>query len=281
MRPRRPGVLGVFSCGISAFHAGRPPRAFRLDYTPLSTTHTVFGQKQATVPALPRHRRQLSTDHPAFGTNRAFSPGRPFKGPISVSGFFLAVDPNFAAGTQNRMNPNAQITVRDSEGNMSRVRYRCHLESYTGLKLEALIRLQVGWISPKVTFSFIPYVIYLGKGFDLSIPFFIHFTMVSVLDEHGDRTGSFLYFSGTPMLGFSAGLTQIRRGKLVLNPAKEVDPVEESKQFVGKIHVRQLGFVLLKCLGYALCFLACVPASQRFLQYMLPDPFHRHSESAV
>ncbi|KAH9579985.1 hypothetical protein LSM04_005560 [Trypanosoma melophagium] len=179
------------------------------------------------------------------------------------------------------MNPNAQLTVRDGDGNMSRVRYRCYLESSTGLKLEALIRLQVGWISPKVTFSSIPYVIYLGKGFDISIPFLIHFTMVSVLDEHGDRTGSFLYFSGTPMLGFSAGLTHIRKGKLVLNPSKKVDPVEESKQFFGKIHVRQLGFVLLKCLTYVFCFLACIPASQRALQYMLPDPFHRHSEKAV
>ncbi|RNF00924.1 hypothetical protein TraAM80_07314 [Trypanosoma rangeli] len=281
MRPGRPGTLNVVSCGIPALHASRPPRTLRPGYTPLSTTHTVFGQKQATVPAVPRRRSLLSTDHVAFGTSKSLTFDRPFKGPISVSGFFLAVDPNFAAGTQSRMNPNAQITVRDSEGNMSRVRYRCYLESDTGLKLEALIRLQVGWISPKVTFSFIPYVIYLGKGFDVSIPFLIHFTMVPVLDEHGDHTGSFLYFSGTPMLGFSAGLTQIQKGKLVLNPSRKVDPVEESKQFVGNVHVRQLGFVLLKCLIYALCFLACVPASQRVLQCILPDPFHRHSESAV
>ncbi|RNF18065.1 uncharacterized protein Tco025E_04619 [Trypanosoma conorhini] len=281
MRLGRPGKLSVVSRGMSAFHAGRPPRALRPGYTPLSTTHTVFGQKQATVPAVPRRRSLLSTDHPVFGTSKPLTSDGPFKGPISISGFFLAIDPNFAAGTQSRMNPNAQITVRDSEGNMSRVRYRCHLESDTGLKLEALIRLQVGWVSPKVTFSSIPYVIYLGKGFDVSIPFLMHFTMVSVLDEHGDHTGSFLYFSGTPMLGFSAGLTQIRRGKLVLNPSREVDPVEESKQFVGNIHVRQLGFVVLKCLVYALCCLACVPASQRVFQYILPDPFHRHSEGAV
>ncbi|ORC91086.1 uncharacterized protein TM35_000075100 [Trypanosoma theileri] len=257
------------------------PRALRPNYTPLCTSHKVFGQKQATVPTKLRNKHLLSTDHPAFGKKKAFPSERPFKGPISISGFFVAVDPNLAAGPRNRMNPNAQLTVRDGDGNMSRVRYRCYLESCTGLKLEALIRLQVGWISPKVTFSSIPYVIYLGKGFDISIPFLIHFTMVAVLDEHGDRTGSFLYFSGTPMLGFSAGLTQIRKGKLVLNPSKKVDPIEESKQFFGKIHVRQLGFVLLKCLTYVFCLLACIPASQRALQYMLPDPFHRHSEKVV
>ncbi|KEG09416.1 hypothetical protein DQ04_05251010 [Trypanosoma grayi] len=259
----------------------KSPRALRPKHTPLCTSHAVFGQRQATIPAALYNKRLLSTDHPAFGTKKAFPSDGPFKGPISISGFFLAVDPNFAAGPNDRMNPNAQITVRDSEGQMSRVRYRCHLESCTGMKLEALIRLQVGWISPKVTFSCIPDVIFLGKGFDVSIPFLIHFTMVSVLDEHGDRTGSFLYFSGTPMLGFSAGFTRIKRGKLVLNPSKRVDPAEGSKQFVGKVHVRQLGFVFLKCLTYAVCFIACVPASQKVLQCMLPDPFHRHSEKSV
>nr|CCC90853.1 unnamed protein product [Trypanosoma congolense IL3000] len=171
------------------------------------------------------------------------------------------------------MNPNAQITVRDHKGNMSRLRYRCHLESSKGLKLEALIRMQVGWISPKVVFCSIPHVIHLGKGFDISIPLLVHFTMVSVLDEQGNNTGSFLYYSGTPLLGFSVGFSRITRGKLVLDPSKSVNPAEEAKLFVGKCHVRQLGFLLLKCLAYIACLAAFLPTSKRVLYFFSSEPW--------
>ncbi|EPY34721.1 hypothetical protein STCU_01381 [Strigomonas culicis] len=102
--------------------------------------------------------------------------------------------------------------------------------------------------------------------------------MVSLLDEHGDTTGSFLYLSGTPWLGFSAGLSRIKWGKLVLSPTKVVDPSEEGSDFIGHVHYRQVGFVLFKCACYLCCLLAFIPASQRLLGYLLPDPFHRHSE---
>jgi hypothetical protein len=255
------------------------PRSQRQGYHPLDTSHPVFGLKQAEVPS-PSHQRRklLSTDHPAFGTRKTLSSSDCFEGPVYVSGFFLSIDPNFTIGGKGCMNPNAQITTRDTAGNMARARYRCYIEYSGGMKLEALIRTQVGWMSPRVVYSHIPYVIFLGKGIDLSFPFLFHFTMVSILDEHGDNTGSFLYFSGTPWLGISAGFSRIGGGKLVLNPTKVVDPYREVSDFIGHVHYRQMGFVLVKCLGYLLCFLACVPATQRMLQYLLPDPFHRHSE---
>ncbi|KAG8344487.1 hypothetical protein ERJ75_001245300 [Trypanosoma vivax] len=256
----------------SVFHAARtistpPPR-----FATLPTSHAVFGQKQAALPAAPRKRPLLAVDHPVFGRNKmSFAEGL-FNGRISVSGFFLAIDPNVAAGSRSPMNPNAQITVCDEKGNMSRIRYRCHLESHTGLQLEALIRLQVGWISPKITFTSVPYVIHLGRGFDVSVPFLIHFTMVSILDERGNSTGSCLYFSGTPLLGFSAGIARITGGKLVLDPSKNVNPAEEAKQFVGRVHVRQLGFVMLKILTYFICLVACIPATQHIFQRAATGP---------
>ncbi|AAZ11708.1 uncharacterized protein TEOVI_000415100 [Trypanosoma equiperdum] len=248
---------------------GEPARPRR---TLLSTSHPLFGQQQATLPTAQSSRRLLPTDHPVFGTKGLFRVEEPFKGPIRVSGFFLAIDPHIAAGPGKPMNPNAQITVSDKEGNMSRVRYRCLLESRRGLRLEALIRMQVGWISPKVTFRSIPHVIHLGKGFDVSIPLLMHFTMVSVLDECGNKTGSFLYLSGTPLLGFSVGFTRITQGKLILDPSRSVNPAEEARQFVGGCHVRQLGFLFLKCIAYVLCLMACFPTSKRVLQFMTSQP---------
>lgn len=179
------------------------------------------------------------------------------------------------------MNPNAQLTVRDAAGNMARVRYRCYLEWSSGAKAEALVRLQVGWISSRVVFSHMPSVIRLGKGVDVSVPLLFHFTMASILDEHGDNTGSFLYLSGSPILGFSAGFSRIISGKMILNPSKVVDPRKEELDFIGHVHYRQMGFVLFKCLGYVFCALACIPATQKMLQYLLPDPFHRHSEKPI
>lgn len=256
-------------------------RSQRTGPGPLSTSHPAFGLKQAQVPSQrPRHRL-LSTDHPAFGTRKTLASTDCFEGPVYVSGFFFSIDPNFTLGGQDSMNPNAQITTRDAAGNMARARYRCHIESSGGLKLEALVRVQMGWISPRVVFSNIPYVIHLGKGIDVSLPFLLHLTMVSLLDEHGDNTGSFLYFSGTPMLGISAGFSRIKGGKVVLNPTRVVDPYVEESDFIGHVHYRQMGFVLFKCLGYLVCVLACIPATQRALQYILPDPFHRHSEKPL
>ncbi|KPI89756.1 hypothetical protein ABL78_1136 [Leptomonas seymouri] len=279
-RIRANTIASVNPANVSTY---RPPtRSQRRGYQPLDTSHPAFGLKQAEVPSLQRQRRRLlSTDHPAFGTRTALSSSDCFEGPVFVSGFFLSVDPNFTIGGKGCMNPNAQITTRDAAGNMARVRYRCYIAYSSGVKLEVLLRTQVGWISPRVVYSHIPYVIFLGKGIDVSLPFLFHFTMVSILDERGDNTGSFLYFSGTPLLGISVGFSRIRGGKLVLNPTKVVDPHHEVSDFIGHIHYRQIGFVLVKCLGYLVCFLACVPATQRMLQYLLPDPFHRHSEKPM
>nr|CCC48294.1 conserved hypothetical protein, fragment [Trypanosoma vivax Y486] len=205
----------------SVFHAARtistpPPR-----FATLPTSHAVFGQKQAALPAAPRKRPLLAVDHPVFGRNKM----------------------SFAEGLFN-----VQAATR------------------------ALIRLQVGWISPKITFTSVPYVIHWGRGFDVSVPFLIHFTMVSILDERGNSTGSCLYFSGTPLLGFSAGIARITGGKLVLDPSKNVNPAEEAKQFVGRVHVRQLGFVMLKILTYFICLVACIPATQHIFQRAATGP---------
>lgn len=265
---------------IRVFTARTTPRSQQPGYRPLSTSHPAFGLRHTTVVPPPQDVRQrlLSTSHPAFGTRRTFSSTDCFVGPVTVSGFFLAVDPNISVGTCDRMNPNAQLTITDSEGNMARVRYRCHIASAGGLKLEALIRLQVGWISPRIQYAQVPFVMVLGKGFDISVPFLFHFAMISVLDEHGDNSGSSLYFSGTPMLGFSAGITRLAGGKLVLNPTREVNPYEAESEFIGHVHYRQMGFVAFKGLMYFLCFVACIPAVQRLIPFAIPDPFHRHSE---
>lgn len=179
------------------------------------------------------------------------------------------------------MNPNAQLTVRDQFGNTSRVRYRCHLESTGGLKFEAMVRCQVGWISPHVTFSQLPNVIYLGRGLDVSVPFLFHLTMVPILDEHGCKTGSYLYFSGTPMLGLSIGLSQIARGKLVLDPTREVDPKAEAQHFIGHVHYRQMGFVLFKIAAWLGCMAMCLPSVRHWLQSKLPNPLAWYSEGGA
>lgn len=255
------------------------PRGKLPGYTPLSTSHPAFGLTHAAVtPSPPKHL--LSTDHPAFGTRRTFSSADCFGGPVAVSGFFLAVDPNVTLGSHDYMNPTAQLTIRDVDGSMARVRYQCYLRGTGGFKAEALLRFQIGWISPRVVFSHVPYVIRLGRGIDVSIPFMFHFTMVSLLDEFGANTGSFLYFSGTPLLGFSAGFSKISGGRLLLNPTKEVDPYAEENNFIGHVHYRQVGFLVFKFLGYLLCLLTFLPASQRLVQY-LPDPLHRYSEQSV
>lgn len=161
------------------------------------------------------------------------------------------------------MNPNAQLTIRDRAGRMARVRYKCLLESSGGLKVEALVRFQVGWIAPRVTYAELPNVILLGRGFDVSLPLLFHFTMVDVLDEAGCATGSTLYFSGTPMLGLSAGYARIAGGRLVLNPERgkeAVDPALEGRGFVGgNVHVRQLGFLAMKLTGWVLATVLCMP----------------------
>lgn len=302
LRPRRPYSAGVSPArggggslptthlsGVDPRRAfsGRPiPRSQLPGYQPLSTEHVAFGLRRTDAapppppPSSLARRRRLSTDHPAFGTRHGLSTVFSFDGPVSVSGFFLAIDPNLSVGLRHSMNPNTQLTLRDADGNMARVRYRCHLVVDDGPKLEALIRFQVGWVSPKVHYSRVPYVIFLGKGFDLSIPFVVHFTMVSILDEHGDNSGGTLYYSGTPMLGFSAGWSRVLGGKLILNPSREVSPHEAEAEFIGHFHYRQLGFLFFKALIYLGCFLACIPAAQRLLQRLIPDPFHRHSEKA-
>lgn len=275
-------VTSIASVNPANVSSGRPlTRSQRRGYRPLDTSHPIFGLKQAEVPSVKQCRTLLSTDHPAFGTRNTLSSSNGFDGPVYVSGFFLSIDPNFTIGGKGCMNPNAQITTRDAAGNMARARYRCYIEYGGGVKLEVLVRTQVGWISPRVVYSHIPYIIFLGKGIDISLPFLFHFTMVSILDEHGDNTGSFLYFSGTPWLGVSGGFSHIRGGKMTLNPTKVVDPYAEVSGFIGHVHYRQMGFVFVKCLGYLICVLACVPATQAMLQYILPDPFHRHSEKQM
>lgn len=245
-------------------------------YVPLPTFHPAFGQQQQQqqqqAAALANRRKRkplLSTVHPAFGT-RAENPlpCELFNGPVGVSGFFLAIDPNvcFLRARKERLNPNAQLTISDSKGSYSRARYRCCLTSSGGVKVEALLRFQVGWISPKVTFAQLPEVIILGKGFDVSVPFLLHFTMVSILDERGCATGSFLYFSGTPMLGLSIGYSVINAGKLTLNNKRPLNPPRETQRhFYGfgrahKFHYRQAGFVAFKVGAWLVCGLVAIPA---------------------
>jgi hypothetical protein len=129
-----------------------------------------------------------------------------------------------------------------------------------------------------------PQVIHLGKGFDVSLPFLFHFTMVDVLDEHGNETGSVLYFSGTPFIGVSFGFSRISKGRLVLNlePGRKLDLERDSKQFVGsqhhKVHKRQLGFVAFKTFSWVFCALLCVPyfdvwtKCRSFIQSYTPQP---------
>lgn len=259
------------------------PKYRQPDFQPLSVCHPAFGQLQA--PHVGHHRRRgdpLSTVHPAFGAKPEPLAQHLFRGPIGISGFFLAVDPNLAIGplrAQNRMNPNAQLTIRDQTGNLSRVRYRCQLEAVGGLRVEAIVRFQVGWISPRVTFSEVPNVIHLGRGFDVSVPFLFHFTMVSILDERGCATGSSLYFSGTPMLGLSIGYSSIRGGKLVIDPGRALDPTHETAHhFIGHVHYRQLGFVVFKVMMWVLFTLACIPPVRRWVATVLPNPLYWYSE---
>lgn len=252
-----------------------PPKCLDKEYIPLSTAHPAFGQQQRVL-APPRRisRPLLSTEHPAFGTKPKPQPNSMFKGPVNISGFFLAVDPAISAGSRNSMNPNAQLTIRDREGNKSRVRYTCQLNSQNGMKLEAIIRFQVGWISPRVLFVGLPNVIHLGRGIDVSVPFIFHFTMVSILDSTGCATGSYLYFSGTPLLGLSIGFSRISDGKLVLNPSKEVDPANDVHDFYGTMHYRQIGFVVFKIFGWLLCTVMCLPVvSRAVMPLLLPNPW--------
>jgi hypothetical protein len=151
------------------------------------------------------------------------------------------------------MQPTAQLTIRDSDGRASRVRYVCRLHADKGLKIEALIRFQVGWIAPRVRFTELPYRIQLGRGFDIAVPLLFHFTAVQILDERGSSTGSCLFFSGTPMLGFSLGYVSIAGGELVHAARKPADPDTESSHFFGHFHYRQLGFFAFKALGYVVC----------------------------
>lgn len=247
---------------------------------PLSTSHPVFGLKQADVSTPSAHARLLSTSHPVFGKEKALSSRRTFAGPIGLSGFFLSIDPNFACGSNSSMNPNAYVTIRDSNFDRSRPRYQCYLILSGGLKVEALIRMQVGWISPVVKLASVPHVIHLGRGIDVSVPFVFHFTMVSILDELGDNTGSFLYFSGTPWLGFSAGFSRIQGGKMVLNPSRKLDPGADRHDFIGKVHYRQLAFVVFKAMVYVTCILLSLPAFRSMMLSRLPSSLQRHSEDA-
>ena len=200
-----------------------------------------------------------------------------FSGPVYISGFFLAVDPNFAYSPRDVMNPNARLTIRDKDGNFSRARYKCHLESDAGFKLEAIVRLQVGWISPHAIFSELPTVIALGKGFDISIPGLFQFTMVNILDETGCSTGSCLYLSGTPTMGFSLSCTNIVRGRLVLNPTHEIDPNDEKYHFFTshRIHYRQFGFLLMKMVTWGMCIVLALPMLD------VPNRVRRHIRDDV
>ena len=254
------------------------PRCCSTGYIPLSTAHPVFGQQQKSVPTRPPRKTLLSTEHPAFGTKPKLPSHSPFSGSVSISGFFLAVDPAVSAGRNAVLNPNAQLTIKSKNGQHSRVRYTCQLNSSRGIRLEAIIRFQVGWISPRVVFSELPHVIHLGRGFDVSLPFLFHFTMVSILDEHGCATGSSLYFSGTPMLGLSMGISRISGGKLILNPTKDVDPAMDSHDFYGSIHYRQVGFVIFKVLAWVCCTLMCIPAVAKTVVSAVPDPWTMYSE---
>lgn len=244
--------------------------------SPLPTHHAAFGQRQGVVSM--RHEACSSTfasplslcpacsspidmmhqwEHP----DRLWPPT--FAKPVSLSGFFASVQPTWCFGDPtaagSRMNPNAQLTIRDQQGNAARVKYRCKLlADDRGVKLEAMVRFQVGWINPPVTFKDVPRRILLGRGVDISVPFFFHFTCVNVLDEVGCATGSCLYFSGTPMLGVSLGIHGIRGGELLLDGDGMVDPSTQSSHFFGKVHRRQLGLVALKLALYLACGLCLV-----------------------
>lgn len=197
----------------------------------------------------------------------------PFPGEVQVRGVFLSVDPCFCLGSVDRMNPNVQLTIEStgaaSEKNdekapvpshplVSRVRYSCFLESSKGFKVEALVRCQVGWVSRRTTFRTLPEQIYLGRGFDVSLPCLFHFTAVEILEEDGATpTGSYLCLSGTPILGLSVGATRIQRGVLTLNPTKPIEPSVDSQQFYfhRRVHVRQFVLLLTKMCAYASCFI--------------------------
>lgn len=223
---------------------------------PLPTFHAAFDQQQLVVPP----SAPSSTPTPASAST--------FTGPVSISGVFVSVAPCFFLRSRFRrshhaadvMRPNAQITIRDNHGLASRVRYRCQLQVGSGMKIEAMLRFQVGWISPKVTYAQVPEKIYLGRGIDVSVPFLFHFTCVDVLDERGCTTGSCLYFSGTPMFGLSLGIHRIDKGELTLTSS--VDPQRQSRHFIGKVHYRQLFLVAFKVFAYLFCGSLCVESAR-------------------
>ncbi len=184
-----------------------------------------------------------------------------FKGPVTVGGIFFAVDPHVSShgltSSRDVMNPNAQLTFRDGFGRAARARYSCRINGGPGgMKLEAMVRCQVGWIAPRVPFSRLPSRIRLGRGFDISIPFVCHFTVARVLDEAGSETKSFLFLSGTPMFGLSAGFVPIQDGEMTQNLTSPIDPEREASHFLMGVHYRQFGFLLFKISGYVVCAIA-------------------------
>lgn len=207
-----------------------------------------------------RGRVLLNAEHPTFGADRK-NPIIPdsdrFEGPVTVGGVFVSVAPTLCLPQRaHRMKPNAQLTVRDSSGRASRMRYGCRLHTARGFKLEALIRFQVGWIAPRVKFTELPFRIQLGTGFDVAVPFLFHFAAVSILDERGNSTGSCLFLSGTPLMGFSCGFVRITHGELVHATRRPADPDTETHHFIGHVHFRQLGLLAFKVLAYLACGLA-------------------------
>jgi hypothetical protein len=229
----------------------------------LATNHPAFGSSAAIEMNVSRDRHLLATSHPAFcavqtsvDSSTALERER-FVGPVSVGGLFLSVSPTLTLPfCRARLTPNCQLTVRDANGGASRLRYTCRLRGAEGPKLEALLRCQVGWIAPRVTFTELPYRLNLGRGIDVSIPWVLHFTAISILDERGNNTGSCLFFSGTPLMGFSVGFTRIEGGELIYAARRPANPEQESKHFIANVHYRQLGFLLLKLAGYLVCGLA-------------------------
>jgi len=252
--------------------------------TPLSTQHPVFGRYEKHISFYKRRDHpKLSTFHPVFDSTKkgpysayttdVFLSERPLTGPTTVSGLFFAIDPNLCFGRQESMNPTARLTIKDnSSRRFCRLRYRCILKgertSNKGFKVEALVRFALGWVSPALSFKGgVPRVIHLGRGIDVSIPLLFHYTMVTILDEKGFETGSYLYLSGTPWLGLSCGFTFLSGGRLVLDEKDDINMEREDAFFLRcgnhQVHFRQLGFVLLKFLAWSLCALLVLPLEVR------------------
>jgi hypothetical protein len=232
----------------------------------LTSSHTAMPVQGYKAEGIRAGKELLDDEHPLFGKPQSSQPDSDrFEGPVTVGGFFLAINPVWSLPlAKNTMSPSAQLTIKDSLGRASRVRYICRLRAGTGLKVEAILRCQVGWITPRVTFTELPYRIQLGRGLDISVPLLFHFTAVNVLDEQGCATGSCLFFSGTPLLGLSCGFVRITDGELVHAPRRPVDPDTEASHFIGHVHYRQLGFLGLKAFGYVACAVAVyINASDR------------------